>query len=111
MRISDWSSDVCSSDLLASVTDVVLTHLHMDHIGGLLGDGLQGRLRRDVPIHVAATEVEFWASPDFSHTTMPQPLPPVLRSVATRFLNEDGSQLRLYDAEHEVDTGHLKRGE
>ena len=26
----------------ASVTDVVLTHLHMDHIGGLLVDGLQG---------------------------------------------------------------------
>ena len=25
----------------ASVTDVVLTHLHMDHIGGLLVDGLQ----------------------------------------------------------------------
>ena len=23
----------------ASVTDVVLTHMHMDHIGGLLGDG------------------------------------------------------------------------
>src|SRR3546814_8361907 len=26
MRISDWSSDVCSSDL-------VLTHLHYDHVG------------------------------------------------------------------------------
>ena len=25
----------------ASVTDVVLTHMHMDHIGGLLGDGLR----------------------------------------------------------------------
>ncbi|MGV7830068.1 MBL fold metallo-hydrolase, partial [Mycobacterium kansasii] len=25
----------------ASVTDVVLTHLHMDHIGGLLADGLK----------------------------------------------------------------------
>ena len=27
----------------ASVTDVVLTHLHMDHVGGLLADGLKGR--------------------------------------------------------------------
>ena len=28
---------------LASVTDVVLTHLHMDHIGGLLVDGVKDR--------------------------------------------------------------------
>src|SRR5262245_57915109 len=38
----------------ASVTDVVLTHMHVDHVGGLLADGLRGRLRPDVPIHVAA---------------------------------------------------------
>src|SRR5262245_64190156 len=30
---------------LTSVTDVVLTHLHMDHIGGLLVDGVRDRLR------------------------------------------------------------------
>src|ERR1700756_3192617 len=32
---------------LASVTDVVLTHMHMDHIGGLLADEVRGRLRPD----------------------------------------------------------------
>src|SRR5918997_3480695 len=26
---------------LASVTDVVLTHMHFDHVGGLLGDGVK----------------------------------------------------------------------
>ena len=31
---------------LASVTDVVLTHMHMDHVGGLLADGVRGRLRQ-----------------------------------------------------------------
>lgn len=45
---------------LASVTDVVLTHLHMDHIGGLLVTGVRGRLRPDLRIHVAAAETEFW---------------------------------------------------
>jgi glyoxylase-like metal-dependent hydrolase (beta-lactamase superfamily II) len=30
---------------LASVTDVVLTHMHMDYIGGLLVDGVRDRLR------------------------------------------------------------------
>ena len=29
---------------LASVTDVVLTHMHMDHCGGLLADGVKERL-------------------------------------------------------------------
>ena len=38
------------------MTDVVLTHLHVDHVGGLLADGLRGRLRPDVPIHLAAAE-------------------------------------------------------
>jgi glyoxylase-like metal-dependent hydrolase (beta-lactamase superfamily II) len=51
---------------LASVTDVVLTHMHMDHVGGLLVDGVRDRLRPDLRVHVAAAEVQFWASPDFS---------------------------------------------
>src|SRR5262245_32714740 len=28
----------------ASITDVVITHLHVDHVGGLLADGIRGRL-------------------------------------------------------------------
>ena len=49
----------------SSVTDVVLTHLHMDHIGGLLVDGLRNKLRKDLRVHVATAEAEFWQSPDF----------------------------------------------
>src|SRR5690606_30455487 len=56
---------------LASVTDVVLTHMHMDHVGGLLVDGVKERLRPDLRIHVAAAEVNFWEAPDFTHTAMP----------------------------------------
>src|SRR6516164_8585681 len=37
-----------------SVTDVVLTHLHMDHVGGLLVDGVRDRLRPDLRVHLAA---------------------------------------------------------
>src|SRR6476469_3917100 len=32
----------------AAVTDVALTHLHMDHCGGLLADGLEAGLRPDL---------------------------------------------------------------
>src|SRR5262249_44636692 len=49
---------------LPSVTDVVLTHMHMDHVGGLLVDGVRDRLRPDLRVHLAAAEAEFWESPD-----------------------------------------------
>ncbi|WP_313801573.1 MBL fold metallo-hydrolase [Sphingobium sp.] len=89
----------------ASLTDVVLTHLHIDHVGGLLADGLMGRLRPDVPVHLAAAEVEFWKSPDFSRTAMPPPMPDMIRSVAGRFLDAYRSQLRPFEEEYEVAPG------
>ncbi|WP_394840699.1 MBL fold metallo-hydrolase [Pendulispora brunnea] len=90
---------------LAALTDVVLTHLHMDHIGGLLGDGIKERLRPDLRIHVAAAEIEFWAAPDFSRTAMPSPIPDVLRATAQRFVKEYDSQLRPFEVEREVAPG------
>jgi glyoxylase-like metal-dependent hydrolase (beta-lactamase superfamily II) len=65
---------------LASVTDVVLTHMHMDHVGGLLVDGVRDRL------HVATAEAKFWESPDFSHVSMPPGFPDALRRTAKRVL-------------------------
>jgi len=90
---------------LASVTDVVLTHMHMDHIGGLLVDGVKDRLRPDLRIHVAAAEVKFWEAPDFTHVSMPPGFPDALRLAAKRFAKEYGSQLRLFDDEYEVAPG------
>ncbi|UYW35120.1 MBL fold metallo-hydrolase [Methylorubrum extorquens] len=90
---------------LASVTDVVLTHMHMDHVGGLLVDGVKERLRSDLRIHVAAAEVRFWEAPDFTHVDMPQGFPDALRAAAERFAQEYRSQLRLFDEEHEVAPG------
>src|SRR6185295_14467668 len=64
---------------LESVTDIVLTHMHMDHVGGLLVDGVKQRLRPDLRIHVSAAEARFWESPDFSRTAMPPSIQDVLR--------------------------------
>src|SRR6476469_265103 len=94
---------------LSSVTDVVLTHMHMDHIGGLLVDGVKEQLRQDLRIHVAAAEVKFWEAPDFSRTAMPEGFPDALRSTAKQFLKEYGSQLRLFDDEHEIAPGVIAR--
>lgn len=90
---------------LGSVTDVVLTHMHMDHVGGLLVDGVKERLRPDLRIHVAAAEVKFWESPDFSHVSMPPGFPDALRATAKRFRKEYESKLRLFDEEYEVAPG------
>ncbi|MBL8851838.1 MAG: MBL fold metallo-hydrolase [Planctomycetaceae bacterium] len=92
---------------LASVTDLVLTHMHMDHVGGLLVDGVRERLRPDLRIHLAAAEAKFWESPDFSHVSMPPGFPDALRRTATRFMNEYGSQFRTFEEQYEVAPGVL----
>ena len=94
---------------LASVTDVVLTHLHMDHVGGLLSDGVRERLRPDLRVHLAGAEAKFWESPDFSRVSMPPGFPDALRRTAKRFLNEYDGQLRSFETEYEVAPGVLVR--
>jgi glyoxylase-like metal-dependent hydrolase (beta-lactamase superfamily II) len=90
---------------LSSVTDLVLTHMHMDHVGGLLVDGIKERLRKDLRIHVAAAEVKFWEAPDFSHVSMPPGFTDALRATAKKFVKEYQSQLRTFEEEHEVAPG------
>ena len=94
---------------LASVTDVVLTHMHMDHVGGLLVDGVKERLRPDLRIHVAAAEVNFWEAPDFTHTAMPPGFPDALRAAAKRFADEYRSNLRTFKEQYEVAPGVVVR--
>lgn len=90
---------------LSSITDVVLTHMHMDHVGGLLVDGVKEQLRPDLRIHVAAAEVKFWEAPDFSRVSMPEGFPDALRRSAKRFVKEYRNQLRTFEDEHEVAPG------
>lgn len=91
----------------ASITDVVLTHLHMDHIGGLLSEGLKSQLRPDLRIHVAAAEADFWDTPDFSQTHMPAPVPGALRQIASRFINEYRGRIKTFENEYELTPGVL----
>jgi glyoxylase-like metal-dependent hydrolase (beta-lactamase superfamily II) len=90
---------------LADLTDVVLTHLHMDHVGGLLVDGVKEQLRPDLRIHVAAAEIKFWEAPDFSNVAMPPGFPDALRATAKRFTKEYRSHLRTFEDEYEVAPG------
>ncbi|MGF6959172.1 metal-dependent hydrolase (beta-lactamase superfamily II) [Paraburkholderia youngii] len=71
---------------LAATTDIVITHMHMDHVGGPNVAGVKAKLRPDVRIHVSAAEVEFSKNPDFSKTVMPESVPPALRKAARHHL-------------------------
>lgn len=94
---------------LASVTDVIITHMHMDHVGGLLVEDVKKKLSPDVRIHVCKTEVEFWEDPDFSRTAMPAPVPEVLRTTAAQFVKAYGNKLQTFDEEFEVAPGVVAR--
>lgn len=88
----------------AAITDVIATHIHMDHIGGLLDERLRSRMRPDLRIHVSGTDVEFFESPDFSHNTFGG-IQDIIRSSARKFLDQYRSELRPFDKEHEVAPG------
>jgi glyoxylase-like metal-dependent hydrolase (beta-lactamase superfamily II) len=90
---------------IESVTDVIITHMHMDHVGGLLVEGVKQRLRPDVRIHVSAAEVAFWTAPDFTQTVMPNPVPEVLRSTARSFYEVYRDKLRIFEDKCEVAPG------
>jgi len=90
---------------LGFVTDVVLTHMHFDHVGGLLADGVKQQLRSDLRVHLSASEARFWEQPDFSRTAMPPARADLARKASVEFLKEYSSYLRLFDRESEVADG------
>ncbi|KVN80708.1 MBL fold metallo-hydrolase [Burkholderia ubonensis] len=90
---------------LAAITDIVITHMHMDHVGGLNVDGVKARLRPDVRIHVSAAEVAFWKNPDFSKTVMPETVPPALRKAAEKFVKLYSENIVQFDQVTEVAAG------
>ncbi|KWF12384.1 MBL fold metallo-hydrolase [Burkholderia pseudomultivorans] len=90
---------------LAAITDIVITHMHMDHVGGLNVDGVKARLRPDVRIHVSAKEVAFWKDPDFSKTVMPETVPPALRKAAAKFVELYSENIVQFDRVVEVAAG------
>ena len=90
---------------LGSVTDVVLTHMHFDHVGGLLAEGVKQQLRRDLRVHLSAPEARFWKNPDFSKTAMPPALADLARKASLDFLREYSSYLQLFEQETQVADG------
>ena len=70
---------------------------------------MKERLRKDLRIHVSATELKFWEAPDFSRTAMPPAMIEVARRAARRFMEEYRSQLRPFEEAHELAPGVVVR--
>lgn len=77
-------------------TDIVLTHMHADHLGGFLDGGAFG----GATIHVAQAEWDFWTNPDLVNAVdddtrpMVEMIQNVAKGIADRVqLFEAGQQL------------------
>src|SRR3546814_14426712 len=92
MRISDWSSDVCSSDLLFFCTHCPTRHRadlqRVTRLGALLAGGGARRFGRDKALALRAGRPPIAHAPDlliqhsdalvvFARLTRPPPLPPL----------------------------------
>lgn len=60
------------------VTDIVITHMHPDHVGGLVINGQMAF--PNARIHVAAAEWNFWNAESFA-TVAPEPMRPMVANV------------------------------
>ncbi|WP_170334543.1 MBL fold metallo-hydrolase [Ruegeria arenilitoris] len=65
-----------------TITDIILTHMHADHIGGLMGPDAGGF--RNATIHVAEAEWTFWTNPDLPAAApdADKPMIDLLQSIA-----------------------------
>ena len=90
---------------LGSVTDIVLTHMHMDHVGGLIVDGEREQRAPDRRTRRGARKVKYRDPHGFSRTAMPPGFPDALRAAAKRFTKDYGSHLRTFVEQQVVAPG------
>lgn len=82
------------------VTDVVLSHAHPDHIGGLTDKRSGELLYPNADVWISKEEYTFWLSdiPDFSKSTMTDKTHmQMLVQVARRNINAAKNRLRMYN--------------
>jgi glyoxylase-like metal-dependent hydrolase (beta-lactamase superfamily II) len=57
------------------ISDILITHLHADHIGGSFDPATGSLLFLNATYHIAEPEIAFWKDPDLSHANrVPQAL-------------------------------------
>lgn len=85
----------------SSVTDIILTHMHPDHIGGLSGPDAGGF--SNAVLHVAEAEWNFWMDPELPVTASEadKPIIDLLQSIAAPLAD----RVRTYAGEADLGGG------
>ncbi|MCW3465858.1 MBL fold metallo-hydrolase [Chitinophaga nivalis] len=80
-----------------TVTDIVITHAHPDHINGLIGAGDQ-LVFPQARVHLSQTEYDFWLSPspDFSRSKNSPDVWLTVQQEVTKILAACAGQLQLF---------------
>jgi glyoxylase-like metal-dependent hydrolase (beta-lactamase superfamily II) len=84
-----------------AITDIILTHMHADHIGGLMGPNAGGF--RNATIHVAEAEWVFWTDPGLPATApeADKPMIDLLQSIAAPLAD----RVKTYTGEADLGSG------
>ena len=87
------------------VTDVLLTHAHLDHIGGLIPTGgAAGPVFPNAAVHITETEHDFWrGKPTLPDMAVPEEMKTLTVDVADRGLDAAGDRLTMIAAGEDAD--------
>lgn len=85
----------------AAVTDIIITHMHADHIGGLSANG--SSLFPNADIHVQATEWAFWTD-EALLAAVPEERRPLV-GLIQKLAKPIGDQLRLHRGDADLGNG------
>lgn len=82
----------------ADVTDVVVTHAHLDHVGGLMLPDSGGPAFPNAAVHVAQAEHDFWRSdPKMAKSDLPDAMKQMVIRIANAAFDAVGDRLQLFD--------------
>ena len=83
------------------ITDIILTHMHADHIGGLVADGQS--LFPNATVHLQNSEWAFWTDENLIKA-VPEDKKPIVQLIQS-LARPIASQVKLHDGDTDLENG------
>ncbi|XYK79236.1 MAG: MBL fold metallo-hydrolase [Labrenzia sp.] len=84
-----------------AITDIILTHMHADHIGGLVADGQS--LFPNATIHIQNSEWAFWTDENLVEA-VPEDKKPIVQLIQS-LARPIASQIKLHNGDSDLENG------